>query len=204
MFQTEGQNGKNLKFHFNFKAEVTHAEETTIGQKSNYCTPGEILKMNGRSLADFEEEEDAMEDVQFLVRKNQEEHGHSNEDHPPDVCVEKPLYSRFWYVKSEGKAFAFKQTETKSLTGDADMKDTKALESGMQFLEGMGFQEGSAPAQIESVKFAQLMKSLEALRSAFQFPKAGTQHGQHRRLKMQQHKNASCQDTELQNWKTVK
>ncbi len=37
---------------------------------------------------EFDTEEDALSDVQYLVEKNQKKFGWSNEEHPPDVDTE--------------------------------------------------------------------------------------------------------------------
>ena len=164
MFQEKGPN--NLKWAITFNASLTDLETTTKKLQDNYLSPGEILKANGRQMMEFETTEEAMSDVQYLVEKNQKQHNWSNDEFPPDVDNERPLYSKFYYIKDLGKSNEFSQIQKKEMSGASNLRTLKQIEGGMHFMEGLGFGGGSeGDAKIESVKYAQMAKEIEDLKS---------------------------------------
>ena len=169
-FQENGSGlGKDsLKWAFHFNATLSDVDTTTVTKDENYLTPGEILKANGRSIVEFETEEEALADVQYLVEKNQRVHSWSNADFPPDVDTERPMYSQFYYIKDHGKRRQLAQTQKKELAGESALKGVKQLEQGFKFMEGLGMPgqlEGGAT--IESVKYGQMVKDAEDLKSTY-------------------------------------
>ena len=100
------------------------------------------------------------------MEKNQKQFQWSNEEYPPDVDTDKPLYSRFHYVKDLGKTQDFSQIQKKEMGGLSNLKSLKQIEQGAHFMEGLGFDDtGGGAASIESVKYGQLAKELESLKS---------------------------------------
>ena len=166
--QTLGKAGASgLKWVMSFSASLTHKDITSVGQVSDYMTPGQILTHNGRSFKDFESTEAALEDVMYLVKKSQLTHGYTEKDHPPVIDQTKPEYSQHWYIKSEGKRELWQQEATKRLDCDGGiMKSIGQMEQGMLFLEGTGFQAGSS-VTIENPKHALLTKEIDALKSSY-------------------------------------
>ena len=130
---------------------------------------GEILEFMGNSLANFNKVSDAVQDVEYLTKKNSSEHGRSLEEHPPQMDEEKPEYSMFWFVKAKGKESSWTQTQKKELNGTANLKTVQDLKQGCRFMEGLGFSEalGSGTAQIENVKYTMLMKEIETCKSTY-------------------------------------
>ena len=159
------ENGsKDLKWACEFKATLIDIEMTKIQSNGNFLTPGEILLFNGRSWDGFAGDVDrAMEDVKYLVAKNQTEHGWTDEQHPPRPDLAKPEYSKFYYIKDLGKNHSFTQEQRKEFSAKAAMKNLNQLKNGMEFLEATGFEEESE-VNIESVKHATMLTKCEALK----------------------------------------
>ena len=161
-----GGHGKDsLKFASTFSMSLTHTDETVLGQTEDYYTVGQILSYEGQSLANFTDKAEALADVQYLVAKNMKLHAWSEEDHPPNMDLVKPEYSKFWYVKGKGKETTWKQVEQLQLCGEANLKNAKQLTEGSKFMEGLGFQGelGTGP-EVENVKFNLMMKELETVK----------------------------------------
>jgi hypothetical protein len=157
-----------LKFSFEFKGELTHQDETVIATTTNMLTPGEILALNGQSFQQFETLQEALDDAQYLVAKNMAQYGWTEEEHPPEIDAVKPQYSKYNYIKAGGKVESWKQGQTKTLTGDATLKDVKQLQDSMGFMEGLGYDTGSGFAlQVENAKASALMKDVECLRTTY-------------------------------------
>ena len=161
-----GKRPGSLRFAFEFTVSLSHDDTTKIAQQSDFLTPGEILKHNGRSLQEFKSIEAAMEDVEYIVKKNQEEFGWTDAEYPPRHDAEKPAYSKFFYVKSKGKEESWQQTQHKKLDGTATLSNGKQLENALPFMEGFGFKQESA-VQLASVEGEKLTKELESLSSAY-------------------------------------
>ena len=168
-FEENGSGGgkDSLKFASNFKKSLEVNDTTELLQVEGYYTPGEILSFNGSSLANFKNVQDALSDVDHLVKKNMQAHGWTEEDHPPEIDEVKPEYSRYFYVKGKGKETSWKQTQSKKLEGQANLKNLAQLQQGCKFMEGLGFPEDEkeAGATIENVKYSLLMKEIEQCRS---------------------------------------
>ena len=162
-----GQGKDSLKFVSTFQKSLDFNDTTTLSQVEDYFAVGEILAFNGSALSNFKSVSDAVSDVNYLVKKNMDANGWTEEDHPPQLDEEKPEYSKFWYVKGKGKETAWKQNQCKKIQGDAALKNLAQLQLGCKFMECMGFQEeekGSG-ATIENVKSPLLIKEIEQCRS---------------------------------------
>ena len=97
-----GGTGKDaLKFVSKFQKSLEFNDTTTLGQVEDYFTVGEILTLNGSALSNFKKVSDAVSDVMYLVKKNSDDNGWTEEDHPPQIDDVKPEYSRYWYVKGK-------------------------------------------------------------------------------------------------------
>ena len=164
-------NGKQpgaLKFVHDFTMSVISDDTTEISSTADYYTVSQILQRFGRSVGDFASEEEAAKDVEYLVNKNAEDHSWSMEDHPPKIDTQKPLYSKYWYVWSNGKTEAFVSTQRKVFKGEAQLKSIKQLDDAMSFADGLGFQEQSS-VDIENAKHAELLKSCCGLKYSYIF-----------------------------------
>ena len=64
-----------MKFASSFKKSLEVNDTTELLQVEGYYTPGEILVFNGSSLSNFKNVQDAISDVDHLVKKNMEAHG---------------------------------------------------------------------------------------------------------------------------------
>ena len=164
-----GQGKDSLKFVSSFQKSLEYNDDVKLGQVENYYTVGEILAMNGNSLANFKTILAAVQDCEYLVQKSMELHGWKEEDHPPQKDELKPEYSRYWYVKGKGKETSWTQTQSKKLTGDAALKGLAQLQSACKAMEMLGWSEDPAAAAsgaiIENVKYSLLMKEIELLKS---------------------------------------
>ena len=163
----EGKGKDSLKFVSSFKKSLEYNDCTVLGQVENYYTVGEILTMNGNSLANFKTISAAVSDCEYLVKRSAELHGWKEEDHPPQRDDVKPEYSRYWYVKGKGKETSWTQTQSKKLEGDAGLKNLAQLRTGCKFMEMLGFQEEekASGAIIENVKYSLLMKEIDQCKS---------------------------------------
>ena len=167
--QNGGGIGPNaLKFASNFNKSLEFNDTTTLKQVEDYFTPGEILIFNGTSLSAFKSVTEAIQDAEYLVKKNMEANGWTEEEHPPLLDEVKPEYSRYWYVRGMGKETSWEQKQHTKLGGDANLKNVGQLQKAMGFMEGMGYQEQEgepSSVQIENVKYTLLMKELEHCKS---------------------------------------
>ena len=162
LFQDHGT--KDLKWTCDFKVSLIDKETTTLSSNGNYLTPGEILRLNGRSWESFGDDTDrALADTQYLVEKNKKDHFWDDEAHPPEVDSERPEYSRFWYIKALGKTQSYMQEQRKDFSARTGLKNLNQLKEGTQFLEGTGYEEESQ-VNIESVKYAKMIEKCEALK----------------------------------------
>ena len=161
LFQDHG--AKDLKWACDFKATLSDKETTTLSSTGNYLTPGEILRLNGRSWENFENDSAALADVHYLVERNKKDHFWDDEAHPPEVDSVRPEYSRFWYIKALGKTHSYMQEQKKEFSARTAMKNINQLKEGMQFLEGTGFEE-DGEVNIESVKHAKMIEKCDALK----------------------------------------
>ena len=164
-----GANSKDaLKFVSSFNKSLEFNDTTLLGQVEDYFTVGEILAFNGSALSNFKRVSDAVSDVLYLVKKNSDANGWTEEDHPPQIDEVKPEYSRYWYVRGKGKETSWEQKQNKKLGGDANLKNVGQLQKAMGFMEGMGYQEQEgepSSVQIENAKYTLLMKELEHCKS---------------------------------------
>ena len=164
-----GGTGPNaLKFASTFKKSLEFNDSTSLKQVEDYYTPGEILIFNGTSLSNFENVTEAVKDAEYLVKKNMEANGWTEEEHPALLDEVKPEYSKYWYVRGLGKETSWQQIQQKKLQGDANLKNVPQLQKALGFMEGMGYQapEGaSSGVEIENVKYTLLMKELEHCKS---------------------------------------
>lgn len=157
-----------LKFVFSFTGSIVHQEDVVMGNTEDYYSVGEILGQFGKSLSDFSTPQQALEDAQYIVAKNLEENGCDSNTHPPQIDNERPEYSKLWFIKSDGKKTSWLSRTKKELTGEADnLKDIKAIEEGLTFMEGIGYGNGdeSTGTTITSVKFAELQSLMDTLGS---------------------------------------
>ena len=85
--------------------------------------------MNGLCMADFANQEEALQAADALVAQNKEEYGHpgTRRDH------ELPVLTRFWYVKSGGRTKKIKMGTSEALGSKTD--DQKAIQQQLA-LEG--------------------------------------------------------------------
>ena len=81
-----------LKFASSFHKSLEFNDTTTLKQVEDYFSVGEILAFNGNSLSNFKTVNDAVKDAQYLVKKNMDANGWTEEDHPPEMDEEKPEY----------------------------------------------------------------------------------------------------------------
>ena len=157
-----------MKFASKFDKSLEFNDSTTLKQVEDYYSPGEILIFNGTSIANFKSVTEAVQDAEYLVKKNMEAHGWTEEEHPPVRDYEKPLYSKLWFVRAMGKETSWEQKQQKKLEGGAHLKNDAQLQKALGFMECLGYQEeekASSSAQIEHVKYTLLMKQLEHCRS---------------------------------------
>ena len=157
-----------LKFASNFHKSLEFNDSTTLKQVEDYYSPGEILIFNGTSLSNFKSVTEAVQDAEYLVKKNMEAHGWTEEEHPPLRDEEKPQYSKLWFVRALGKETSWEQKQQKKLEGGACLKNVAQLQKALGFMECLGYQEeepASSSAQIENVKYTLLMKQLEHCKS---------------------------------------
>ena len=78
------------------------SDDTILGWNENWHGPGQILKILGYQLSDFESREEAKERVTKDVRRNQEKFG-TLESHPPRVDEDDWLSSEYFWVVDNGK-----------------------------------------------------------------------------------------------------
>ena len=162
MFQEHGPN--NLKWTCEFKATLTDKEQTNVSTNAGYLAPGEILMLNGRSWDGFMGDVDrAMEDVKYLVSKNQTEACWTDDDHPARLDPIKPEYSKFWYVRDLGKRQSYTQEQVKEFSAKSNLKNFNQLRDGMNFMEATGFEEESE-VNIENMKHTTMLAKCEALK----------------------------------------
>ena len=94
--------------------------------------------------------------------------GWSEVDHPPLIDDEKPEYSKYWYVRGQGKQTSWTQNQKKEVQGTSNLKNLAQLQAAGKLMECLGYQEevkeGSSPI-IENVKYTLLMKEVEQCRS---------------------------------------
>ena len=157
-----------LKFVSTFQKSLEFNDSTTLKQVEDYFSPGEILAFNGTSISNFKSVTEAIQDAEYLVKKNMEANGWTEDEHPPLLDEVKPEYSRYWYVRGMGKETSWEQKQQKKLGGDANLKNVGQLQKAMGFMEGMGYQEEEgepSSVQIENVKYTLLMKELEHCKS---------------------------------------
>ena len=157
-----------LKFVSTFQKSLEFNDSTTLKQVEDYFTPGEILIFNGTSLSAFKSVTEAIKDAEYLVKKNMEANGWTEDEHPPLLDEVKPEYSRYWYVRGMGKETSWEQKQNKKLEGNANLKNVGQLQKALGFMECMGYQEeegASSSVQIENVKYTLLMKELEHCKS---------------------------------------
>ena len=105
----EGKGPNALKFVSTFQKSLEFNDTTTLKQVEDYYSPGEILTFNGTSLSNFKSVTEAIQDAEYLVKKNMEANGWTEEDHPPLLDEVKPEYSRYWYVRAMGKETSWEQ-----------------------------------------------------------------------------------------------
>ena len=159
LFQDNKNLGKDsLKFAKTFSIGVQHNDVTTVGTKEDYFPMGQILAQYGQSIKDFASEGEALEAVRHLCAKNREEHQY--EEKPEKLDEKYTGFSRFWFVMSMGKTAEHKQTETKNLEQQVDLKNIAQLEEAKVFMEGMGFNEerSVSSVQVEHAKAGELKK----------------------------------------------
>ena len=159
LFQDNKNLGKDsLKFVKTFSIGVQHNDVTTVGTKEDYFPMGQILAAYGQSIKDFPSEGDALEAVRHLCAKNREEHFY--EEKPERLDEKYPAFSRFWFVMSMGKTEEHKQTESKHLDQQVDLKNLAQLEEAKVFMEGMGFnaERSGSTVQVENAKASELKK----------------------------------------------
>ena len=157
-----------LKFASTFHKSLEFNDSTTLKQVENYYSPREILQFNGSSMASFPSITEAIQDVEYLVKKNMEANGWTEDQHPPLLDEVKPQYSRYWFVVSCGKETSWEQKQHKRLDGNANLKNVGQLQKALGFMECLGYQEEEgdpSSAQVENMKYTLLMKELEHCRS---------------------------------------
>jgi len=164
-----GGHGPNaLKFVSTFKKSLEFNDITTLKQVEDYYSPGEILQFNGTNISNFTSITEAIADVEYLVKKNMEANGWTEEEHPPLLDEAKPQYSKYWWVRGMGKETTWEQKQQKRLEANANLKNVGQLQKALGFMECLGYQEeegDSSSAQIENVKYTLLMKELEHCKS---------------------------------------
>ena len=111
-----------LKFASNFHKSLEFNDSTTLKQVEDYFSPGEILQFNGTCIANFPTVGEAVQDAEYLVKKNMEAHGWTEEDHPPEIDEVKPEYSKYWFVKGKGKETAWQHSQTKKIEGGLPLR----------------------------------------------------------------------------------
>ena len=104
-----------LKFVSTFQKSLEFNDSTTLKQVEDYYSPGEILTFNGTSVSNFNSVTEAIQDAEYLVKKNMEANGWTEEEHPPLLDEVKPEYSRYWYVRGMGKETSWEQKQNKKL-----------------------------------------------------------------------------------------
>ena len=168
MFSQGQEKGKGsaeaMKFHFEFSGYIEHHEKAMWKTQQDWLGVGEILKLHGRSVVEFANEEAAFQDAKYLSEKNSKEQSWDLADYPPQIDEDKKIYSKFWFQKCDGKVTTIEQDQCKKLEGASAAKNLKQVEEGMQFMEGLGFQPEIAGASIEYVSHSELQLQLEKLK----------------------------------------
>ena len=122
-----------------------------------------ILEMSGMRLSDFKTHAEALKTADELAAQNKAEFGYDVEPIPHS----NPLMTKVWYVQGHGLKRKWEQTETKTLTADASVKDKKALEDSNGFVEGLGLGVSGASStavKVENVAYKKMNQFLEPLR----------------------------------------
>ena len=134
---------------------INNDDNTKVAWKEDYYTAGSILQMNGSSMKDFENIQDALKAVEHLVEKNHAANSYDKETHPPQLDKGFPAFSKWWYVQSKGKLHENKQNTQKVLSQQVPLKSLAQLEGAKVFMEGIGFSESSS-VTIENAKMIEL------------------------------------------------
>ena len=165
LFQDNKNLGKDaLKFAKTFSIGVQHNDVTTVGTKEDYFPMDQILAGYGQRLKDFTNESDALDAVRHLCAKNRAEHHYEEK---PEMLDEKyRTFNRFWFVMSMGKTQEHKQTVSKNLDQQVDLKNLAQLEEAKLFMEGMGLttEKPTSSVQVEHTKADGLEKKNELLK----------------------------------------
>jgi len=153
-----------LKFTKTFKIAINHKDDTKIGHTSDYYPLGVLLEKNGKKLADFPDTDAAIQAATYLSQKNAKETGYEYKE--PELDTTYPEFSKFWFVFSLGKEETHTSSTDKTLDGSADLNNLQKLEMGKQFLEGIGWKDGSGASSvsIENAKVTEMRKEVELLK----------------------------------------
>ena len=106
-----------------------------------------ILAINGLSIQDFRNQEEALENADRLIAKNKIEFAH---DGAAEIDDEMPLLNKYRYVEGKGLKRTWAQQEVSTLEGTAHLKGQKQLADCRQFMEGMGLPATSSRPALEN------------------------------------------------------
>ena len=120
--------------------------------------------MNGLKLADFKNQEEALNVANVLIEENKKEFEHDG------GCQEVPGYpllNKYFFVQGLGKKRTWSQSENKELEGEADVKNRKLLHEAGAFTEALGDQSPQALCDVkeEVPGKERLVKSIEAVKT---------------------------------------
>lgn len=94
-----------------------------------------ILEINGMCLRDFPSQEDALKCADRLIEKSCADFEFEME---VEEDKEMPLLSKYRYQHSSGTSHSWRQTQSKHLKGDTQLKSAKALQDSAAMMEAMG------------------------------------------------------------------
>jgi len=167
-FETNGGKAGALKYLSTFTMTVTHTDLVEVGSTSDYRSVGQILNLHGMGFKDYPNIKEAVEGVEYLVKKNRDQFDWCEETSPPAIDNERPQFSRYWYVHSLGRKDTAEQETKKQLTGVAQLKNVQQLKASLGFMEGMGFENApSSSLEIQNANYAVLMTAVESLKSSY-------------------------------------
>ena len=155
-----------------FMVQITHLDEVKSGKVEDYFTMGQILEVYGQRTQDFKNINEALAATRHLCKKNAEDYGYAEKPEYIDKAF--PQFSKFWFVKSNGKTTTNISVTQKQLSQAGELKSVSQLKDAMVFMEGVGYDkdaaiEGHAAGKIANVKHEALIKQVELLKMTYLF-----------------------------------
>ena len=128
-------------------------------------TRPKVLTLNGMSLSDFKNHNEALKVADEIVLQNQKEMGqsHAAQEYSNLLLV------KVFYIRGEGKKRSWMQMENKIFIAEANVKSRQQLQEARGFIEGLGEgmqgsdSAGSSSVKIENSTFVYMNQQKEAL-----------------------------------------